>query len=181
MKGRSNRRKVGVMPWWHPDRMAERRERLVARQRIVRAIRDFFAAADFFEVETPALQVSPGLEPHLMAFSTELVSDRGERRQRHLHTSPEFAMKKLLVGGLPRIFQIAHVFRNSERSATHHPEFALLEWYRAGATYRDIMRDCEGLLRAALAAAGAASFSWQGRTADAAAPWQYLTVVEAFA
>jgi lysyl-tRNA synthetase class 2 len=166
--------------WWHPERFAARRAALEARTRIVAAIRGFFASERFLEVETPALQVSPGLEPHLMAFSTELLSPEGERRIRHLHTSPEFAMKKLLVAGLPRIFQLAHVFRNGERSRTHHPEFTMLEWYRAAATYRDLMADCETLLRTALTAAGAGSFAWQGGESDPALPWEYLSVAEAF-
>ena len=119
---------------------------------------------DFLEVDTPALQVSPGIEPHLMAFATEL-DDAGWRAaaSRYLHTSPEFAMKKLLVAGLPRIFQLAHVFRNGERGATHHPEFTMLEWYRADASYRDLMADCETLLRGALAGGGnARRFTWAG-------------------
>jgi lysyl-tRNA synthetase class 2 len=166
--------------WWHPERFAARRATLDARARMMAAIRSFFASASFLEVDTPALQVSPGLEPHLMAFSTELRTPAGERMIRHLHTSPEFAMKKLLVAGLPRIFQLGHVFRNGERSRTHHPEFTMLEWYRAAATYRDLMADCEALLRAALAAAGAAAFTWQGATSDPALPWEHLSVAAAF-
>ncbi len=93
-----------------------------------------FRGAGFVEVDTPALQVSPGLEPHLKAFATELHDPRdGRTLRRYLHTSPEFAMKKLLAAGMPRIWQLAHVFRDGERSATHHPEFSMLEWYRAGA------------------------------------------------
>jgi lysyl-tRNA synthetase class 2 len=167
--------------WWRPERFAARRPLLEARHRIVAAIRAFFADRDFLEVETPALQVSPGLEPHLHAFSTELVDlASGGRHVRHLHTSPEFAMKKLLVAGLPRIFQLAHVFRNGERGRTHHPEFTMLEWYRTGTGYRDLMDDCEGLLRQAAAAAGGGLFSWQGRTADPAQPFERLTVAAAF-
>jgi len=144
--------------WWRPDRLAARRANLAARGRILGAVRDFFAEEGFIEVETPALQVSPGLEPHLRAFATELQDPRdGENKQRYLHTSPEFAMKKLLAGGMTRIWQLAHVFRDGERGATHHPEFAMIEWYRAGATYLDLMDDCEALLRrcqvAALASA----------------------------
>jgi elongation factor P--(R)-beta-lysine ligase len=167
--------------WWQRERFAARLPILEARARIVAAIRRFFAARDFLEVDTPALQVSPGLEPHLMAFSTELVTPEGARRTLHLHTSPEFAMKKLLVAGLPRIFQLAHVFRNGERARTHHPEFTMLEWYRAGATYRDLMEDCEALLRDVLAASGNDGFHWAGQRCDAAGGWQYLTVADAFA
>lgn len=136
-------------PWWRPDQAARRRPGLEARARLLRAIRRFFEDDGFLEVETPALQVSPGLEPHLKAFATTLVDPYGEADRRvYLHTSPEFAMKKLLVAGFPRIFQIAQVFRNEERSATHHPAFTMLEWYRAGATYRDLMDDVAGLLAA---------------------------------
>src|SRR5471032_1749981 len=170
-----------VEAWWRPERFAARRATIEARARMMAAIRGFFASKSFLEVETPALQVSPGLEPHLMAFSTELRTPEGERRIRHLHTSPEFAMKKLLVAGLPRIFQLAHVFRNGERSRTHHPEFTMLEWYRADASYRDLMGDCETLLRDILAASGAACFAWQGRSSDPRGAWQYLSVAESFA
>jgi len=140
--------------WWRPDRLAARRGNLAARGRILGAARAFFAAEGFVEVETPALQVSPGLEPHLQAFATKLNDPRdGQVKPRYLHTSPEFAMKKLLAGGLTQIWQLAHVFRDRERGAAHHPEFAMLEWYRVGAMYKDLMADCEALLRAAQTAA----------------------------
>ena len=168
-------------PWWRPDRLAARRDKLAARGRVKRAVRDFFDAAGYVEVETPALQTSPGLEPHLQAFATVLHDPRDPgARPRYLHTSPEFAMKKLLVGGMDRIWQLAHVYRNGERGATHHPEFAMLEWYRAGASYRDLMGECEGLLRAAQNAAGADAMRRGGHRADATLPFQRLTVAEAF-
>jgi lysyl-tRNA synthetase class 2 len=170
-----------TMAWWRPDRFARQLPYLQGRAAILTAVREFFAADGFIEVETPALQVSPGLEPHLMAFGTELVHPEGERTPRFLHTSPEFAMKKLLVAGLPRIFQICHVFRNGERAAAHHPEFSMLEWYRAGAGYRDLMTDCEGLLRAALAAAGRTRFSRAGVSVDPSGPFERLSVADAFA
>ena len=167
--------------WWRPQRFNARRDNLAARTRIIAAIRAFFTASGFVEVDTPALQASPGLEPHLHAFATRLVEPgEGGERAHYLHTSPEFAMKKLLAAGMERIFQIAHVFRNGERGSLHHPEFTMLEWYRAGATYRDLMADCEGLLRAALAAAGGGAFRWRGRSADPVSPWPVLTVAEAF-
>jgi lysyl-tRNA synthetase class 2 len=163
------------MSWWHPDRFAARRPGLETRARIMSAVRQFFAERGFAEVETPALQVSPGLEPHLSAFATELARPGEGRVVRHLHTSPEFAMKKLLVAGEPRIFQLARVFRNGEGGRLHHPEFTMLEWYRAGASYREVMEDCEALLRAA-----APRYTWEGRSADPKAPWIYVSVVEAF-
>src|ERR1043166_183353 len=149
--------------WWRPDRFAARRDRLIARSRVLAVVREFFAENGFVEVETPALQVSPGLEPHLRAFAT-VLHDPGEGRGRslYLHTSPEFAMKKLLAAGLPRIWQLAHVFRGGEHSATHHPEFSMLEWYRAGAGYLDLMDECEGLLHAVQVAVGGAPLAWRG-------------------
>ncbi|MGH7045218.1 MAG: EF-P lysine aminoacylase EpmA [Stellaceae bacterium] len=171
-----------MQQWWHRERFARRRGRLEQRSRLLGAVREFFAARDFIEVETPALQVSPGLEPHLLAFSTTLHNPRdGSTRRRYLHTSPEFAMKKLLVAGMPRIWQLAHVFRDGERGPGHHPEFAMLEWYRAGAGWRELIDDCTLLLRACQEAAGAAALAWHGRAADAAAPWHEISVAEAFA
>jgi elongation factor P--(R)-beta-lysine ligase len=170
-----------MQEWWRPDRFAARRRRLDQRGRILGAVRSFFATHGYVEVDTPALQVSPGLEPHLRAFKTELHDPHtGRAAERYLHTSPEFAMKKLLVAGVPRIWQLAHVFRDGERSATHHPEFAMLEWYRAGASYRDLMDECEALVHACQDAAGAETFHWRGRTADARRPWQRLGVADAF-
>lgn len=173
-------------PWWRPDIYARRRPNLLVRQRILQAMRGWFMARDFVEAETPALQVSPGLEPHLKAFATVLEQPDGGTQPLYLHTSPEFAMKKLLAAGEPRLFQFAPVFRNGERAALHHPAFLMLEWYRARtetdpADYRTIMADCESLLRAAAAAAGQTLLRWQGRTSDVAAPWRYLTVHDALA
>ncbi|HEV7369647.1 EF-P lysine aminoacylase EpmA [Arenibaculum sp.] len=168
-------------PWWHPDRHAARRDALRSRSRIARAVRAFFEADGFVEVDTPALQVSPGMEPHLHAFATELVGANPDDRLRlHLHTSPEFAMKKLLVAGEPRIFQLAHVFRNAERSGTHSPEFTMLEWYRAGAGYADLMEDCVALVRAAAGAAGRRTFLWRGQPCDPFLDWEVLSVEDAF-
>lgn len=169
------------MPWWHPELYARRRPNLVLRQAVLAALRSSFAGLGFVEVETPALQVSPGLEPHLKAFGTSLENPDGSTRPLYLHTSPEFAMKKLLVAGEEKLFQFAPVFRNGERAATHHPAFLMLEWYRAGADYRGIMQDCETLLKAVAAVTGRTQLQWQGHTADILHPWQYLTVHEAFA
>jgi elongation factor P--(R)-beta-lysine ligase len=163
-----------------------RRDNLAARGRILAAVRQFFADEGFIEVETPALQVSPGLEPHLRAFATTLNDPRdGIAKPRYLHTSPEFAMKKLLAGGMTRIWQLAHVFRDGEWGATHHPEFAMLEWYRVGATYHDLMDDCETLLRRAQVAAavtdgGQGGLSWNDNIADAGRPFDRLSVADAF-
>jgi lysyl-tRNA synthetase class 2 len=168
-----------MQEWWRPERFARRRGRLERRGRMLSAMRGFFAAQGFVEVDTPALQVSPGLEPHLQAFATELHDPRDGTMRRYLHTSPEFAMKKLLVAGMPQIWQLAHVYRDGERGSTHHPEFSMLEWYRAGASWPALIPDCVGLLRACQAAAGDA-LTWRGATADAGLPWQEISVAEAF-
>ncbi len=167
-------------PAWRPDIYAQRRDNLRLRAKVLQAVREFFTSRDFLEVETPILQVSPGLEPHLKAFSTQLESPWGERRVLHLHTSPEFAMKKLLVAGEKKIFQMARVFRNGERSPTHHPEFLMLEWYRAEAGYQSIMDDTIALVRAAAKGAGRQRLVWRGIACDPFAAWQKLTVQEAF-
>ena len=167
--------------WWRPERFALRRPRLLQRGHILEAVRRFFAERGFAEVNTPALQASPGLEPHLRAFATELSDPlTGRAVSRYLHTSPEFAMKKLLVAGMPRIWQLAHAFRNGERSATHHPEFTMLEWYRAGASYRDLMGECAALVHACQEAAGAEALTWRGLAADARGEWQRISVADAF-
>ena len=144
------------MTWWRRDQFALRRPRLLARNAVLAALRRWFAEEGFIEVETPALQVSPGMEVHLKAFATEIEEPFADRNRRlYLHTSPEFAMKKLLAAGETRIFQFARVFRNGERAATHHPEFTMLEWYRADADWSALITDCEGILRTALGAAPA--------------------------
>jgi len=143
-------------------------------------MRAWFAGRDFIEVETAALQVSPGNETHLHAFATELIGPGGERQPLYLRTSPEFACKKLLAAGETRIFDFARVFRNRERGALHHPEFTLLEWYRANEPYETLMEDCTALLAEAARAAGARQFSFRGKTIDPFAEPERVTVAEAF-
>ena len=144
------------------------------------ALRHYLEMHDFAEVETAILQVSPGNEAHLHAFATELATPDGGRRQLFLHTSPEFACKKLLTAGERRIFEFARVFRNREQGALHHPEFTMLEWYRTGESCEALMDDCAHLLAIAAAAAGTDRFSFRGRTADPLAAPERLTVAEAF-
>src|SRR5580692_7834451 len=141
-------------PFWTSHRHADRRSALLARGRIAAALRGWFAAQDFVEVETGALAVSPGNETHLHAFAATLAAPDGSRSPLYLRTSPEFACKKLLAAGERRIVEFAKVFRNRERGALHHPEFTLVEWYRAGESYRTLMGDCVAVLRAAARAAG---------------------------
>ncbi|HEY6833058.1 MAG TPA: EF-P lysine aminoacylase EpmA, partial [Pseudolabrys sp.] len=168
-------------PFWLPGVHAGRRPYLLARGRIAAALRAWFAARDFVEVETAALQVSPGNETHLHAFGTELIGPDGQGHPLYLRTSPEFACKKLLAAGETRIFDFARVFRNRERGALHHPEFTMLEWYRADEGYEALMDDCAALLAEAAKAAGAKTFSFRDRSIDPYARPERITVAEAFA
>ena len=169
------------MTWWLPHRFEEKRDHLLARARMMQAIRRFFDAQGFLEVQTPALQVCPTMDMHIHAFETLLVDhDFSPRQTFFLHTSPELDMKKLLVAGLPRIYQICPVFRNAEISRLHSPEFTLLEWYRAGADYQGIMADCEALLRVVAQDLGIAHYQRGDVLCDPFAVWERLSVVRAF-
>ncbi|MCR5872937.1 EF-P lysine aminoacylase GenX [Phenylobacterium sp. J426] len=153
---------------------------MTGRGAITRAFRAWFEGQGFAEVETAALQVSPGNEAHLHAFATEALTTAGEARALYLHTSPEFACKSLLAAGERRIFSLGKVWRNRERGPLHHPEFTMLEWYRAGEAYETIMADCAALMRLAAQAVGAEVLTWRGGTCDAFAEPERLTVAEAF-
>jgi lysyl-tRNA synthetase class 2 len=167
-------------PWWAPHVYADRRPFLTARSRITAAVRAWFSARDFAEVETAILQVSPGNEAHLHAFATALITPDVQTRPFYLHSSPEFAAKKLLSAGEQRLFTLARVFRNRERGPLHHPEFTMLEWYRANEPYAALIDDCAALIPAAAEAAGTKRFSFRGREADPFAAPERVTVAEAF-
>ena len=170
-----------ISPWWNPENYADRRPFLLARDRIMSSFRHWFRMQGFLEVETPALQTSPGNETHLHAFATNLVALDGARAPLYLHTSPEFACKKLLAAGEQRIFTFARVFRNRERGALHHPEFTMLEWYRAGAPYETLMADCAALLAEAAKATGHSVLRFKDRTADPFVAPERISVADAFA
>jgi len=172
---------TSASPWWTPHIHADRRPRLMARNAIAAALRGWFAKRDFLEVTTSALQVSPGNEAHLAAFATEAIGTDASRRPLYLHTSPEFACKKLLAAGEKRIFSLGAVYRNRERGPLHHPEFTMLEWYRVGEAYESLMADCAEFLALAAEKAGARSFRFRGREADPFAAPERLSVTEAFA
>jgi len=171
---------ITASPWWTPDVHADRRPRLIQRNAIAASMRDWFARRDFIEVTTAALQVSPGNEAHLSAFATEAIGPDAVRSPLYLHTSPEFACKKLLAAGEQRIFSLGAVWRNRERGPLHHPEFTMLEWYRVGETYESLMADCAALLALAAERACAKTFRFRGREADPFAEPERLSVAEAF-
>jgi elongation factor P--(R)-beta-lysine ligase len=166
--------------FWAPDIHNDRRPILLTRGRIVAALRAFFATHDFVEVETAMLRASPGNETHLHAFATALLNPARSSSPLYLRTSPEFACKKLLAAGEKRIVEFARSFRNGERTALHHPEFTLLEWYRAGESYEVLMEDCCALMREAALAAGTRQFRFRERSADPFAEAERLSVAQAF-
>ncbi|MGA0614864.1 EF-P lysine aminoacylase EpmA [Paracoccus sp. KR1-242] len=166
--------------WWQPEYHAGRRPLLLARNRTQAAIRDWLASADFLEIDPCALATSPGNEAHLHGFATDLIGNDGVPHRMYLHTSPEFAMKKLLAAGERRIFSLGHVWRNRERTDRHSPEFTMLEWYRVEEDYRQLFKDCVAFLRLAAEAAGADQLHYRGQTCDPYAPPDIMTVAEAF-
>lgn len=145
-----------------------------ARHALYRNVRDFLCRAGFDEVETPVLVPAPGMEPEIRAFEVAFLPELGggELRGLFLHTSPEYAMKRLLADGAGPIFQISKVFRNGEVSEAHNPEFTLLEFYRPHASYVEIMDDLEALLAECDRASGAGS-------AFARRPYERVTVQDA--
>ena len=160
---------------------ADRRPILLARGRIETALKGYLAARDFLLVDPPGLQRSPGNETHLHAFGTQMIGNDGVGHPMYLHTSPEFTMKKLLAAGERRIASLGHVWRNRERSALHHPEFTMLEWYRAGEDYGAIISDCLALLRLATEAARAKVLRYRNGVCDPFVEAERLSVVDAFA
>jgi elongation factor P--(R)-beta-lysine ligase len=166
--------------WWSSARHADVRPFLMARNAITRAVRAWFDEQGFTEVETAVLQLSPGNETHLHAPRTSLVGPDGRQTERYLRTSPEFACKKLLAAGETRIFEFARVFRDRERGRLHLPEFTMLEWYRANASYDAVMADSVVVIAHAAQATGIERFSFGGKIADPFAEPELLTVAAAF-
>ncbi|TRB20702.1 EF-P lysine aminoacylase EpmA [Rhizobium rhizogenes] len=167
-------------PWWTRSVHADRRPFLLGRNAIQAALGGFFARNDFIEVDTATLQVSPGNEAHLHAFATEALTTDGQAAPFYLHTSPEFACKKLLAAGEERIACFAHVYRNRERGPLHHPEFTMLEWYRAGETYETLMNDCAVLLALAAETVGAKKLTYRGAETDPFLAPERISVAAAF-
>lgn len=140
---------------------------------VERGIRDFFSSREFLETRTPLLVPSPGMETHIRPFRLETGA--------YLPTSPEFAMKRLLVGGLEKIFQLSSSFRYEPKSTTHHPEFTMLEWYRAYAGIREIQDDTESLVEdLAMRIHGKPFLYYQGKSISVERPWPRLRVRDLF-
>ncbi len=167
-------------PLWDKTRHADRRPLLLARNRIQAGLRAWLAGEGFTEVDVAAMQVSPGNEAHLHGFATEAIGNDGQARRLYLHTSPEFAMKKLLAAGEQRIHAFSHVWRNRERGVLHEPEFTMLEWYRVGEPYEVLMQDCAEMLNLAADITGATEFRFRGQSCNPRLPPHRLSVAEAF-
>lgn len=159
-------------PFWDKDRHTDRRPFLAARAAIARAVREWFWAQGFTEAEPDMLTVSPGAETHIDAFEVD---------GRYLHTSPEFAMKKLLAAGERKLFFLGKTWRRGETGPLHAPEFTMIEWYRANAPYEEIMDDCIEIVRAAARAAGSAMLTWRDRSCDPFTAAERISVRDAFA
>jgi lysyl-tRNA synthetase class 2 len=167
--------------WWHPQLHADRRPLLLARNNVVQAVRGYFLTRDFVEIDVGAIQISPGNEAHIHGIAVDVVRPDGARVPRYLHSSPEFAMKKLLAAGERRIFSLGHVFRNREQGPLHAAEFTMLEWYRAEESLEQIAADSVAMLRLALIHAGTGALRYRDRGCDPFLAPQRTTVAEAFA
>ena len=155
-----------------PHPAARRRAVLEARSRILAALRSFFLDRGFTEVETPVRIRAPAPEQHI---------DAERSGERFLRASPELHMKRLLAEGHERIFQLGPCFRRNERGAHHHPEYTMLEWYRAGADYTGILADTKSLiLSVAGTVPGSTELVYQGRPIALAPLWEWITVADAF-
>jgi lysyl-tRNA synthetase class 2 len=167
------------LPPWHPESFAARLPFLERRVALTAATRAFFTARGYREVETPALVPTPGAEVHLRALATRYEAHLGQGASRDLwlRTSPELALKRLLVAGAGPVFELARVWRNGETSPRHAPEFTMLEWYRPGLGFEGLMTETEDFLRAVaprIVAHGDV-------TTDLSLPFERITMAEAFA
>jgi lysyl-tRNA synthetase class 2 len=152
--------------------LARLMENLRRRALIIAAVRDFFRGRDYLEVETPVRVPAIAPEPYIEPFRSE---------DWFLATSPELHMKRLLAAGYPRLFQVSRCFRRGERGRWHNPEFTMLEWYRAGAGYLDIIAEVQELVAAVAAELGLGGrLTYQGCEIDITRPWPVKTIREAF-
>lgn len=152
--------------------LARRKDALCQRARILQKIREFFHTNGYLEVETPHRIPAPAPESHIDPVPTGPWV---------LHPSPELCMKRMLAAGYEKIFQICRCWREGERGSQHIPEFTLLEWYRAGGDYLDLMNECEKLIQSLAVEIGLGDqVNYHGHSIHLASPWERLTVEEAF-
>lgn len=165
--------------WYRLQQRGRRRIRMLsARAALLSSVRQFFSERGFTEIEAPLQVPSPGLELHLAAFSTQPGG-------RYLITSPEYQCKRLLAGGLRRIFSLGKVFRAGEAGPHHNPEFTMLEWYRAYSSWRAVAEDvaalCAHLASQRPAGDGRPWLTRGDQIIDLSLPWPMLSVCEAMA
>ncbi|PWS34008.1 EF-P lysine aminoacylase GenX [Falsiroseomonas bella] len=165
-------------PPWHPESLAARLPFLRRRARLAAETRAFFAGRGYAEVETPCLVPVPGMEVHLRAFRSEFRPHLGAGRATTLwlRTSPELALKRLLVAGAGKVFELARVWRNGELSPRHGPEFTMLEWYAPGLTLAGLMDETEVFVRSVCPR----HVAHEGVATDLAEPFERLSCAEAF-
>jgi len=169
------------MSWWLKHNFDIKRPNLEKRMEIIKLIRSFFNHQEFWEVETPILQIMPTADIHIHGFETTLMGvDLKSQKTLYLQTSPELEMKKLMVAGVEKLFQICKTFRNGENTKLHSAEFTMIEWYRIQASYRDIMEDCVQLMRHIATNIEQETFIYKDIKCDPFKDWQYITVAEAF-
>lgn len=157
-------------------------ERYLVRERVIKSVRSFFDTRQFHEIETPILIAHPAAESYLDVFETFLLDRDRNKTPVYLSTSPELALKKLIVAGIGNCYSITKSFRNTEtQSKTHMPEFSILEWYRVGSRYEEIMDDCEVLLRnICQQLTQSMVLQYQGASFDLNVPWERISVRDAF-
>lgn len=152
-------------------------DRLQQRSRLLQAVRSFFYSREYLEADTPLRLPVLIPEPHIIPFASE---------EWFLHTSPEICMKRLLAAGNKRLFQVSHCFRKEEVGRLHQSEFTLLEWYHAGWSYVELMRECETLVQdivrrvQPISGVSGETILREDRSVSLASPWEYLSVREAF-
>lgn len=156
--------------------------RYFIREAVFKAVRSYFDTRHFHEVETPILIKHPAAESYLDVFETTLLTRNRDAQTVYLSTSPELALKKLLVAGIGNCYSITKSFRNTEsESNTHMPEFSILEWYRPGCSYETIMNDCESLFRyISKRVLKTTTLFYQGTTVNLNNKWKRLSVKAAF-
>ena len=154
------------------SKLKRRKHVLVLRAQILQQLRNCLTEKGFLEIETPYILPEPAPERHIDPIAVE---------EGYLHTSPEICMKRLFAAGYDRIFQICKCFRKSERGSRHLPEFTMIEWYRAGITYEELMVDCETLISEVVNRTKLDYvIRYAGEEIDFRPPWQRLSVREAF-
>ena len=167
------------MRWQEIKDNPRMKNNLLKRAEILRNIRKFFAEEGFVEIDSPILVAKPNMEPNLEVMETCVKKNTGEKLTAYLITSPEFALKKILAAGLPKIYQLGKCFRNFEPwNENHNPEFTLLEWYESGAKYFDLMKRVEDLVR--FLAGENTSINYQNKEIKIAEPWLRISLREAW-